>query len=232
MVSPISNQRDNILPVKNDFTKSLQPLYFFSRAFGRLPFSLVSNLNGEIQRAHIKIFDVIWFALSISVYLFLFIYYFKNISNTSNILVLCNSIAAFALLGLHLITVLMDLYNRERFIDILKKFGNFDKAVAMHGEVDFNYNKIRQKILVRYLATLAFALIVPMMTFFIFKENREKFRFIQIIKFFFVIPMGMGFQTILHTTYIVLISLLCDRFDILHDLLRFVIFHNNIGISV
>lgn len=52
---------------KRDFVYTLRPIYIFSRIFGAMPFSLVHNSIGEIQKARVNIFDFLWFMVSIAV---------------------------------------------------------------------------------------------------------------------------------------------------------------------
>lgn len=119
---------------KEGFSYSLKPIYFFSRAFGLLPFSVISNSKGEIQKAQVKVFDLVWFAISICVYLYCAQFYGSNLEiqdeqNDSYILDLGDSLILIIDLVAGAVTVALDMRNRSRFIDILKNLTSFDKKV-------------------------------------------------------------------------------------------------------
>lgn len=122
----------NILCFENNFLNSLRPVYFCSRAFGRLPFSIVVHPNGEVKRARVKFFDVLWFIISLFVYAFLILYYVnylalsrQKISKT--ILFLCIDVNITLHLLMVSIMIIMDMHNRRRLIDIVRMFTSFDK---------------------------------------------------------------------------------------------------------
>lgn len=123
-----------VQPVKLNFEYCIRPIYYMSRLCGLLPFSIARNSNGEIQAPRVKIFDFLFFTLSIIWYLFLTcnsfhdIQYWPNL-NKSQVLTVSN----YSLLIMGLIfgglTITMDMFNRSRLVDILKKFIKFDQNV-------------------------------------------------------------------------------------------------------
>lgn len=44
-----------------------KPIYYFSRALGLWPFTIDSN--GSIKKAHVRLVDILWFSMSICLYL-------------------------------------------------------------------------------------------------------------------------------------------------------------------
>lgn len=50
-------------PKETDFVKSIRPIYYFSRVFGFLPFSIEFDSKGEVQNARISAFDFLWFVI-------------------------------------------------------------------------------------------------------------------------------------------------------------------------
>lgn len=121
----------------NNFTYSLLPIYFFSRAIGLLPFSIIRDSSGRVREARLSVFDCLWFIISISGYLFLawFCYQKTVVSydpNESFVLNIGdNMLLIFGLLyGAIIIT--MDLGNRNKLVEILKNFTAFDDAVSIH----------------------------------------------------------------------------------------------------
>lgn len=55
--------------LQRNFIRSLSPIYYFSRAFGLMPFSIVHNANGDFQAIEVKKIDFLWFTVSISLYM-------------------------------------------------------------------------------------------------------------------------------------------------------------------
>lgn len=117
--------------LKNNLLTNLQPVYFFARFFGLLPFSLVCDENGDIKRTRVKVFDLIWFTISISVYMCLIYLYQTEIdfSHGSKTLVFCDTVNDLIQLVLPPCICCWDMYNRPQFVDVLKKLTSFDKEV-------------------------------------------------------------------------------------------------------
>lgn len=117
-----------------DFVFSFRPMYYFSRAFGLLPFSLEFDLNGELQAPKIRIFDGVWFATCVTFYLVLSFdswqaIEIKNdeaplISYINNSLLLTIGLSNGALL------IILNMCIRFRFVKILKTFITFDKEAS------------------------------------------------------------------------------------------------------
>lgn len=60
------------------FSYGFQPIYYFSRVIGLMPYSLVYNSNGEIQEHRIYIRDGLWLATSIFVYSSVILHVFRD----------------------------------------------------------------------------------------------------------------------------------------------------------
>lgn len=117
-----------------NFAYSFRPIYFFSRAFGLLPFSLIFDSNGDIQKARVSIFDGLWFKVSVSLYLLMAFICYQNIEllqdqNQSPILVIGD--ALFLIFGLiyDAVSIVFDMLNRNKLVDILKMLTAFDNEV-------------------------------------------------------------------------------------------------------
>lgn len=114
---------------------SLRPIYIFSRIFGLMPFSIIRNSNYEIQGVQVGKFDLLWFIISISLYSFMAIicfqttHYVKSPIN-SVVIVTGDRILLTICLCNCVIKVVMDMCNRFRLIDIMKKFAFFDNEVS------------------------------------------------------------------------------------------------------
>lgn len=120
---------------KPNLVSSLRPFYFFSRAFGLLPFSVKFDTSGEIQTAQVSGFDVVWFGISISIHFFLIFAFFQIVifsqdPSASYVLYFGNDIFNLAGLIFGIITMIMDMCNRSKLVEILKGFTNFDKEAS------------------------------------------------------------------------------------------------------
>lgn len=126
-----------VQPVKLSFEYCLRPIYYISRMCGLLPFSIRRNSNGEIKEPRITILDCLLLTLSIIWYLFLTynsfhdIRYWPNL-NKSQVLTVSNYSLLIMGLIFGTITITMDLINRSRLVDILRKFIKFDKNVIIY----------------------------------------------------------------------------------------------------
>lgn len=120
--------------VKLSFEYCLRPIYFISRASGLLPFSITRDSNGTVHAPRINIFDFVFFIVSISWYLFLTFNSFRDIQiwpslNKSHVLTVSNYSLLIMGLTFGALTITMDMSNRNRLVDILKKFIIFDQNV-------------------------------------------------------------------------------------------------------
>lgn len=61
------------------FSYGFQPIYYFSRAIGLMPYSVVyNNSNGEIQAHRIYIRDGLWLVVSLCVYISVILHVFRD----------------------------------------------------------------------------------------------------------------------------------------------------------
>lgn len=115
-----------------NFADSFRPIYYFSRVFGLMPYSIIYDSNGDVQEPKVRTLDVLWFVISMCIYILMavILYQEMNISNL-NTSVYILLLGEFVLLMLTLIfgaqVIGMDMCNRFRIIDILKKINTFDK---------------------------------------------------------------------------------------------------------
>lgn len=119
-----------------NFSTSLLPAYFFSRVIGLIPFSIVRDSNGDAHTARINLFDLLWFIFSILLYLFLAFYRYSYMdipqdASKSYILVIGDSLLLIFGIIYGALMIVMDMFNRNRLVDILKKFTIFDKEVNL-----------------------------------------------------------------------------------------------------
>lgn len=134
MVRPTSKDESRFSAKAPDFAYSFRPFYYFSRMVGLMPFSIIYDTNGQIQGPKARLYDVVWFVISMCVYLFIVYNSYGGTQFTSDgmmptILTLAESFQTIVCTISELVTIAMDMYNRRRMIDILKMFNAFDKEV-------------------------------------------------------------------------------------------------------
>lgn len=117
---------------------SFRPIFCFSRIFGSIPFSIVCNSNGEVQSCEVRVVDYMWFAISICVYITMVIFSYKVFSlnaanfheNATFVLFLVNAIFQWLSLIFGALFFVVNMWNRQIFIDFLKMFEQFDKEAS------------------------------------------------------------------------------------------------------
>lgn len=130
----ISIKKENSMKI--DFAYNFRPVYYFSRVYGLMPFTITYNSCGTINGLKIKIFDILWFIVLLTINsLLTFVYsidtlYLKNPKILSNTLVggdyfleVCSMTFNFILIG-------MDMCMRFKLVDILKRITIFDEDVS------------------------------------------------------------------------------------------------------
>lgn len=120
-----------------NFLFSLRPMYYFSRIFGLTPFSIIRNSNDEIQAIHVSKFDLLWFITSMGLYSLMAVICFQTTHsegspNLSHVLIIGDRLLLTVCLVSSVIKVIMDMCNRFRLFDILKKLAFFDKEVSKY----------------------------------------------------------------------------------------------------
>lgn len=123
------------------FEYAFQPIYYFSRIAGLWPFTIVLSSNGSVEKSRVRLFDVLWFFISIFVYLTALFYAYKDIKDLKS----ADSITftlffMFKIISLlfGLCGVVLDMFNRNKLINILKKFAAFDDEVGCIFSVNFS----------------------------------------------------------------------------------------------
>lgn len=132
------------LPPKITFLYGFRPIYYFSRAFGMLPFSIVSNSSGELEGPRVSKFDGAWCMISMCIYaslVYSIIYGMEIPQNSSisatillfgdNFLLIANFIFGILMIG-------VDMSNRYKFVNLMKKLVLFDNQVT-----HINLNQLR-----------------------------------------------------------------------------------------
>lgn len=142
-----ANQKStqNKLRVENvNFVHGFSPVYYISRIFGLMPFSIVCDLRRGTQKPQVKLLDGMWFLLSISMYISMAITTYvtlslpRDTSTASFILALGDSMLLIVGLVYSVFIIMFDMYNRFRLTEILNKFITFDRDVRSY----FTFNSI------------------------------------------------------------------------------------------
>lgn len=119
---------------KLDLAYTFRPVYYFSRIFGFLSFSIAYNSDGSIQGPKVRAFDITWFILAISLYVLSAFMHFRSIDYLKNQSFIMID-GDFLLLKLSLVScilvIVMDMCNRVKLVDIVKNFNSFDEKVSL-----------------------------------------------------------------------------------------------------
>lgn len=121
---------------KYNFLYSFRPVYYFSRVFGFMPFTMVCGSNGTIQGPAVRLLDIFWFLISICLYISSALLSFqnaqfpKNFDNTESlILITADYFILLSGLAFGVVVIVMDMFNRYKFVEILQNINTFDAEV-------------------------------------------------------------------------------------------------------
>lgn len=119
-----------------DFSYGIRPIYYFSRAIGLMPYTIIRNPTSQVYESRVRLFDALWFAISIFFYIMMAIssYYNMKMPHDSNLSSYILILGDFVLLILNLIVaaiiIIMDMCNRFKLVKILNTFIIVDKSVS------------------------------------------------------------------------------------------------------
>lgn len=130
----MSDSIGNIHFKETSFEYSIRPIYYFSRVFGSLPFSVVRGSDGRIQGPRVNTIDLLWFIVSICWYLALAIAVYRNPllpqGSNASILMLGDNLMVVLGLTFGAVIIVMDMFNRTKLVAIFKRFSIFDQNVS------------------------------------------------------------------------------------------------------
>lgn len=125
--------KKNPIPKDYDFVYCFRPFYYFSRIFGYMPFSINLDTNNVIYRPAINAFDILWFVFAIIVYISTGIACYIQMSKasyTSSVVLNNGGWLMFVLtMAFGTLTIVLDMYSRFGFVDILNRFNRIDGKV-------------------------------------------------------------------------------------------------------
>lgn len=150
-MAKFSNSRDNVHVdsigrqaawQKYTFAYCFRPIYIVSRVFGLMPFSITFQLNGNVREPNVSKFDILWFAIWLCHNLLGIFVTFRmanvdpsNPQEFSLISVLGDSGILLLTLIVTSIAMGLNLRNRHKLVDIIKRISNLDKEAShWHGK--------------------------------------------------------------------------------------------------
>lgn len=115
------------------FAHSFKPIYIWSRLFGFMPFTIVFDSDGAIRTAQMRVIDILWLIVSIGIYLLsashFIIYTGRKPVISATLTQGARSIVVFRKL-FNCLCIGIDMCNRVKLVDILKKINTFDEKVS------------------------------------------------------------------------------------------------------
>lgn len=111
-----------------NFMHSFRPVYYISRIFGLMPFTIIYHSNCEVVQSKVTILDALWLVTNVVSYS-LSAFYLKINPGSVFFSLLANIFLKFGLFYSASV-IAIDMCNRYKFIEIFKKFTTFDKEVS------------------------------------------------------------------------------------------------------
>lgn len=128
----IQDDQSNNLTFKDGF----QSNYQYSRAVGLWPFQIVHNADESNEKTRVRLVDILWFFVSIALYLTATFYSFDDIkyvpgSSAQSYALFIYYIYQITSLIFGAISIVLDMLNRKKLVNILEKFTAFDDEVRL-----------------------------------------------------------------------------------------------------
>lgn len=214
-----------------NFSYSFQPLYYFSRVFGMQPFTILRTPSGDISGQKISFMDFIWFLISTTVFVALAHYTSRSIphfwDHSSRVSLIGDQIVSTGGFLFSIVFICLDLFNRNRFIEILRKFDKFDKEVLQFG-IFIDHKRIRSKFIQLYLSALVVIVFMSAASIYFFEELRELMSITKILLFVTCTILQHIMITTIMVSNFAMLSGLCVRFEKIESALRLGYQHNPI----
>lgn len=148
MVQPFDNRTEIVEEEvhsegKADFVYSFKPIYYFSRVCGLMPFSIIYDSSHKIHKIKVCAFDVLWFVISIYLYLYVAFISYKEMTYPKsrnmpkNIMILGDSFILIFVLLFGAMNIIIDMCNRVKLSEILRMFTAFDEEVIFSHFVSY-----------------------------------------------------------------------------------------------
>lgn len=119
------------------FYRTFKSLYTFSRLVGLMPFSIVLSANGNIITTKVTVHDIIWMVISVAWYIMLAAIAGWSLQlprgpNESLTINVGDTLLLIVGLCIGVLSILMDMFNRNKLINISQKYEIFDYEVSPH----------------------------------------------------------------------------------------------------
>lgn len=119
------------------FAFAFRPMYYLMRVCSFMPFTIIYDTVGEVLKPRVTALDILWLLISLCNYLMALyctkVFYTKfkqhkppNVTKTS---ILVNEFFYMSEVIFGMSSIIIDLCNRFKLNDILRKFDQFDKEV-------------------------------------------------------------------------------------------------------
>lgn len=136
-----ASETSNNVSVKNlNFDHIFRPVYYFSRFAGLWPFSIIRNPNGIIHKARCGPYDILWLILVLCFNLALSLDAYEQLrtaqkEHEAHIRIVVESIFEISSFLFITIGIVLDVINKNRLVDISKKFTTFDYEVRYFSNI-------------------------------------------------------------------------------------------------
>lgn len=121
---------------KITFTYGIRPIYYLSRVYGVMPFSIIYGPNGEAREPSVNKSDVLWFIFWVFLYSsIIWVINYKlasteSPSESSAVLVYGGFSFLMLIFTSDIVIMAINLCNRFKLIDILSRFTLFDAEAS------------------------------------------------------------------------------------------------------
>lgn len=127
---------NNIQLGKFDFKHAFRPVYCFSRFTGQWPFSIVYDSNTKVGKARVGFFGILWSILVICLNLTLALDGYEQLreereKDVIHLRTLVGNIFGISSLLFIVIGMVLNIMNRHKFVNILRKLNTFDIKVSI-----------------------------------------------------------------------------------------------------
>lgn len=125
----------NIQLKKFNFEHVFRPVYYFLRFSGQWSFSIFHDSNGTIQKACIGFSDALWTILLVCAYSAIVFSSYKKLMKGQEIFenrqrFVAENIFQIGSLVSGVFGIVLNVINRNKLVDIFKKFNTFDNEVS------------------------------------------------------------------------------------------------------
>lgn len=108
-----------------------QPIYYVSRCAGLWPFTIIYHSNGSIEELRVRLIDIFWSSIMICSCLAGLFYAYNDTRNVQFGASIMYFIVHVPPLLFGPVSIILDMFNRKKLVNILDKFITFDSEVGV-----------------------------------------------------------------------------------------------------